>query len=147
MSLADLADEWGSTPSLTPTRKTARHSAPLAECSEAMVTPAPPGASWRSARSASSAANSRNVPEGERTAQSCAEACSAANDSHCERSDPVPGGAVWDQPMPISNAVTACGTSTVGPSSPPAATAAPRMRAIALRTSGREKKPLLPDTW
>ena len=51
----------GSVPSARPTRKTASHSRPLAECSDASVTPSTVGACCCSARLASSSLNAARV--------------------------------------------------------------------------------------
>ena len=54
----------GTVPSTSPTRKTASHSRPFAECSEASVTPSTGGACCASARAASSATNAARPAAG-----------------------------------------------------------------------------------
>ena len=111
-------------PSASPTRNTASHSRPLAECSEASVTPSTVGACCCSARRASS---SQNAGETSRcTAPACrsatrlrayssASATSAASASHCSRAAPPGGRLVAAPSRSRDSASTTASTSGVSP--------------------------------
>ena len=80
-------------PSDRPTRNTASHSRPLAECSEARVMPCTVGACWCWARSSSSATSSVSVNSAPRVVASwSARLTRACRDSHRSRAAPVADG-------------------------------------------------------
>ena len=83
------AKEMGMRPSERPTRNTASHSRPLAECRDARVTPSTTGASWVVARRSSSWAKTARVKDSScsaaRPAMLSASATSARRDSHLAR--------------------------------------------------------------